>query len=184
MTAQLNERDRPQLLLTEWAAELTTRSGLRLNVRPAAPEDEALLGDFFKHVTQDDLRFRFLSAVREVGHNVLVDLVKVDHTQTENFLAFDAETKLLVATAMLAAEPSMRLAEVAIAVRTEYKHRGIGWTLLDYVAGYATARGIKKIESVESRDNREAISLEREMGFTAKPYPGDATLIVLQKELA
>jgi acetyltransferase len=77
----------------------------------------------------------------------------------------------------------MARAEVAIAVRSDFKHKGVGWTLLDHVAAYAAARGIGAIESIECRDNREAISLEKEMGFTATSCPGDATLVLLRKSL-
>lgn len=177
------EQNQPQLLLSEWSAELTTRSGLRLKVRPAAPEDEEQLEAFFGLVAPEDLRFRFLSAVQKPGHDLVAPLVQVDHTTTENFLAFGEDGETLLATAMIAADPSLERAEVAIAIRADFKRRGIGWTLLDHVAAYAAARGIGTLESIESRDNREAIGLEREMGFTALPYPGDSTLILLQKQL-
>ena len=172
-----------QLLLPEWSAELETRSGLRFDVRSAAPEDEPLLADFFTHVTPDDLRFRFLSPVRHLGHDFLGPLVNVDHTGTENLLAFDAATETLIATAMVAADPSLERAEVAIATRSDYKHRGLGWTFLAHVADYARQRGIKLLESIESRDHRETIGLEQEMGFEASAYPGDATLVLLSKRL-
>src|SRR5690349_768327 len=118
----------PTLLLSEWSAELQTRSGLRLKVRSAAPDDEDLLSEFFTHVTPEDLRFRFLTPVKKPGHQLVASLVDVDHTRTENLLAFEAETDLLVATAMVAADPSLDRAEVAIAVRTDFKHKGVGWT--------------------------------------------------------
>jgi GNAT superfamily N-acetyltransferase len=172
-----------QLLLEEWSAQLETRTGLRLNVRPAAPEDEARLIEFFGHVTPEDLRFRFLTAVPKVSHELARDLVEIDHTRTENLLAFDAGAGTLVATAMVAAEPSLDKAEVAIAIRSDFKHRGVGWTLLQHVAEYAAARGIKRLESIECGDNREAIELEREMGFVATRYPGDATLVLVAKDL-
>jgi GNAT superfamily N-acetyltransferase len=172
-----------QLLLGEWSAQLETRTGLKLNVRPAAPEDEELLIDFFDHVAPDDLRFRFLSAVPKVGHELAQDMVRIDHTRTENLLAFDASDRTLVATAMIAADAKLEKAEVAIAVRADFKHRGIGWTLLRHAADYATARGFKRLESIECGDNREAIELEREMGFTATRYPGDATLVLVAKDL-
>lgn len=177
------ETNQPQLLLSEWSNRITTRSGVRLDVRPAAPEDEALLEAFFGQVTPDDLRFRFLSPVRKPGHDLVAPLVQVDHTTTENFLAFADDGETLVATAMIAAEPSLERAEVAIAVRADFKHKGLGWSLLQLAADYARARGIKSIESIEARDNREAIGLEQEMGFTATAYPGDATLVLLRKQL-
>lgn len=177
------ELNQPQRLLSKCSVELTTRSGVRLKIRPAAPEDHALLEEFFDAVAPDDLRFRFLTAVKKPAHDVVAPLVQIDHTTTENFLAFGEDGVTLLATAMVAAAPGLERAEVAIAIRADFKHRGLGWTLLDHVAGYAAARGIGTLESIESRDNREAIGLEREMGFTASPYPGDATLVLLQKRL-
>ena len=161
--------------------ELRTRSGFRFEVRPASPDDEPALADFFHHVSPDDLRFRFLSALDEVPHAQLALLTRVDHERTENYLAFDGET--MVATAMLAADASLETSEVAISVRADYKGRGIGWTLLEHVARAARAKGIKKLQSIESCDNHAAIELEREMGFTARPYPGDATLILVESDL-
>lgn len=178
------EANPAQLLLSEWSGQLTTRSGVRLNVRPAAPEDEALLTEFFGRVDPEDLRFRFLSAVKQPGHDLIAPLVRIDHTTTENFLAFGEDGRTLLATAMIAADPALERAEVAIAIGAKSKRQGIGWTLLDYVARYAAARGIKVLESIEARDNREAIGLEQEMGFTATAYPGDATLVLLRKQLA
>jgi GNAT superfamily N-acetyltransferase len=172
-----------QRLLEEWSAKLETRSGVKLNVRPAAPDDEPGLIEFFRHVAPEDLRFRFLTAVRAVGHDLAHPLVAVDHSRTENLLAFDAETGALVATAMVAADPDLERAEVAIAIRSDYKHRGVGWTLLAHASDYAAARGIKRLESIECCDNREAISVEKEMGFTARSYPGDATLTLVAKDL-
>ena len=160
---------------------LRTWRGFEFSVRAATPQDEQALADFFAKVSPDDRRFRFLSAVDRVSHSFLERLTNVDHEQTEDFLAFDGET--LIASAMLAVDPDMERAEVAITVRADYKHRGVGWTLLDFVAKFAAAKGIKVIESVESRGNVEAIELEKEMGFTAEAYPGDPCLVLVQKRL-
>lgn len=176
---------KPQLLLGEWSATLTTRTGLELFVRPAAPDDKALVDAFLGELAADDLRFRFLTPIARAGQALLDLLVNVDHVRTEDFLAFADEDgeKVLAASAMLAAEPGMKRAEVAIAVSPDFQQRGVGWTLLDFVARDAAARGIRSLESVECRDNRAAITLEQEMGFTASAFPGDATLTLLRKEL-
>src|SRR5688572_15595233 len=111
---------------------LTTWSGFAFTVRPAGPDDEAALAELFTRVSRDDRRFRFLSGVDTVGHDFLRRLTEVDHEKTEDFLAFDGDT--LIATAMLAADPAMERAEVAISIHADYKNRGLGWTLLDHVA--------------------------------------------------
>lgn len=165
----------------DWNCDLVTRSGLLLHVRPVRADDETLLTEFFAHVAPEDLRFRFLGTVREVSHERLAAMTRVDHHATENFLAF--ADGAVVATAMVARDSSMTKAEVAISVRADEKHKGVAWEMLRHVARYAQARGIKALESIESRENHEAIELEREQGFVAVPYPDDPTLILVRKDL-
>jgi hypothetical protein len=55
--------------------------------------------------------------------------------------------------------------------------------MLRHVARYAQARGAAYLESVESRENHEAIELEREQGFVAVPYDEDPTLVLIRKDL-
>lgn len=167
----------------DWSREMTTRQGFRFSVRPATPADETALAEFFTHVTPDDLRFRFLTGLKKVGHDRLVAMTAIDHRQTENFLAFvDGEAEI-IATAMLACDADMKVGEVAIAIRSDYKARGVSWDLLTHVAAYAESKGLTTIQSVESRDNHAAIDMEREMGFVAGPYPGDPTLVLVQRRL-
>lgn len=167
-----------------WSRELTTRSGYVFRVRPADAGDEAGLSEFFTHVTRDDLRFRFLSAIKEVGQDQIERMTHIDHHGTENFLAFDGLHGTMVATGMLAADPALETAEVAIAIHKDFKHRGIGWTLLEHVTCFARSRGIKIIESMESRDNHQAIGLEREMGFSLLPCSGDPTSVIVRRSVA
>ena len=166
------------------AIELTTHSGFSFYVRAVEDADEPALAEFFTHVTQDDLRFRFLSAVREVGHTQTAFLTHVDHRRAENFLAFDTMTGSILASAMLAVDDGLEQAEVAIVIRSDFKARGIGWRLLRHVSERAAEMGVRTLRSIESQDNGTAITLEREMGFTSRAYPGDPTLLLLEKSLA
>ena len=47
----------------------------------------------------------------------------------------------------------------------------------------AKKRGVKRLRSIESRDNREAIDVERTLGFRSSDYEGDATLALLEIDL-
>lgn len=157
-------------------SHLITRAGLHLHVRPVTEKDEALISEFFAHVTPAELRFRFLSSVRVPGHACLVAMTRIDHDRTENFLAFD-DSGNMVASGMLAADPELERAEVAISVRAESKNQGISWTLLEHITAYARSRGIHVIESIEARENRAAIELEQEMGFVAHSVDGDPGIV-------
>ena len=162
---------------------LTTRNGINFHVRSAKPSDEPGLAEFFAHVEKDDLRFRFLSGVATVGHHLLAMMTEVDHDRTENILAFDTDGKTIIASAMLAADADGKRAEVAMAIREDFKLKGISWTMLEHITHIAKAKGITTLESIEARDHHEAIEMEREMGFKGFAMPGDATLIVLRADL-
>lgn len=173
----------PQMEDANWSAILKTRSGFECPVRPVTTADDPALTAFFAHVTPDDLRFRFLSSIREVGAARIAEMTHIDHKQTQDFVVTEPGGDAIIANAMLAADAQMETAEVAISIREDMKGRGIGWSLLEHVARYARAQGIRKLLSIESRDNHAAIELEREMGFTARPFDGDPALVILESQL-
>ena len=110
-------------------------------------------------------------------------MTSYDHRTTENFLAYDKDRTTIFATAMLAADPALETAEVAIVILPGYKNRGASWTLLEHITRFAKASGIRTLESVETRDHHDAIELEREMGFKAVACPDDATLVIVRADL-
>jgi acetyltransferase len=165
-------------------AEHVTSDGVTLLVRPAQAEDGPALAAFFDEVSDDDRRFRFLTAVRYVGPDQIAALTDVDHWRTESTVAFDKATGALVASAMLACDAAMDTGEVAISIHRDYRARGLGWTLLDIVAVQAQRRGLKRVIAIEDRDNHAAIALERESGFVAHGVDGDPHLIRLEKRFA
>lgn len=171
-------------LIVSKSIPLTTRSGFEFHVRPVDPADKPALAEFFTHVSRDDLRFRFLSPIPEVRESLLKELVEVDHDHKEDFIALDIDDKTIIASAMIGMNDDKSEAEVAIVVRSDYKHRGMSWTFLNYVIEEARRSGVRKLQSIESRENHAAIELEKEMGFTARSYPGDATLMLLEFDLA
>jgi GNAT superfamily N-acetyltransferase len=169
--------------MTDWSNELTTHSGFKFFVRTARPDDEAALHEFFRHVTPEDLRFRFLTSVKEVGPERLAQMTKVDHRETESFVAYEVEGGPLIASAMFACDSDLETGEVAVSISAGYKNRGVGWELLGHVTRYAQAKGVTRLLSLEDRSNVSAIQLEKEMGFTSSTYLGDSTLVLLEKSL-
>jgi N-acetylglutamate synthase-like GNAT family acetyltransferase len=173
---------RPQFKDQMTMDTLTTHTGFRFEVRRARPEDEPTLAEFFTHVTPEDLRFRFLGGVKEVSHERLVAMTRSDDAHIHNFLAFSVGGTL-IAVATLASDPTNRNGEVAICIRADRKHLGVSWELLGYIARYAEQHGLEMIESIESRENRAAIELERDMGFTVTTDPDDPTLVLVRRDL-
>ena len=173
----LAEQEVPQI------AELPTRSGAVLAVRPVTGADEPLLEEFFDRVSEQDRRFRFLTAYRHVGHEQLVRLVEVDHFRSESWIAFDEASGQVVGTAMLACDNPLDTGEIAVSVCSKWRGKGVGWALLDLLAAEAQRRGLRRVIAIEDRENHAAIELEREKGFTPHAVEGDPTLIMLEKLL-
>lgn len=170
-------------MLMNGTVDLETRTGFRFSVRPANEGDDAALAEFFEHVTKDDLRFRFLSAVQKVSNKQIADMTHVDHRQTEDFLVYVTGGTDIIANAMLAADKKMDTAEVAFTVHSDFKGKGLETALLEYVTGYAKARGIKKLQAIESRENHGTIELERKLGFKARGIDDDPMLVLLEATL-
>lgn len=165
---------------TDWAADLTTRSGVRLHVRPTLASDKRLLAELFSHVSAEDLRFRFFETSKQVGEDQIAAMLDVEGG-IMTFLALDNETP--VACCTLADDSDGKSADVALSVRSDRKGSGISWTLLEHVLEYAAAHGLSSVSSLESGDDRLAIALEREMGFVARLSSASPIELTLSKRI-
>lgn len=166
---------------THWSR--TTWKDIQLLIRTARPDDAPILEDLFHNVNPEELRFRFLTSLSKVQPEEIRRMTHVDHQSAETYIAFTADTRLPVATAMLATDTEGKRGEVAISVRSDHRDLGIGRELLAFVAEQAEARGLDVIESIESRANRGALAVERDMAFTMIDIPGDPSAVLVRKEL-
>lgn len=161
---------------------LTTRSGFRFTIRRGAPDDFPELKIFLGQLTLDDIRFRFLSPMYRVRDALVQDLLRQDRP-IEHYLAFEPGESAIIASGMLAKDATGKKAEVALCIRPEFKHEGISWTILDFLMELARGEGVDVIEAIEAADHREALELEREMGFECDRCAADPTVVVVRKRL-
>ena len=164
-------------------ARLRTRTGLEFIVRPARPDDRQGMAFLLTHMTPEDMYFRFLTPAHRVSNNVLEMMTNVDHDSVENLLAIDRDTHIPIASLLLAADENREDVEIAMAVQSHFKEKGLSWTLLEYAIGLLRDRGFKRLHSVELREHSAAINLEKEMGFTSRPFPDDPALTLLELDL-
>jgi len=162
------------ILPAEWRADLVTRAGEALRVRPATPDDEAALRTLFEATATQDLCFRFGTG-RSLPAPIIAAMVDTDYDRAITFLATRAEG-VIVAAATILIDADGEEADVALSVREDCRARGISWTLMEHVLNYLRARGVVTTISHQSADNLAAIRLEREMGFTVRETTGDGDL--------
>ena len=165
-----------------WSGPITTSSGLKVFIRPARSGDRAALERFFASLSEEDLYFRFLSGIRKIDEDRLEAMLRDTDDHSIDFLALDIETGEILAAAMLVADEAFETAEFALSTRPDAKGKGISWALLDLAARYAGVMGVKRLQSLQSASQSDALQLEREMGFKVGACPDDSTLMLAELE--
>lgn len=146
----------------------TTRSGERVVLRPVRISDEPLLKDFFYSLSENTLYKRFITARRSMPHEQLQQFfVIIDYTKEMVILAvFEHEaTEVVAGVVQYRGNTGSHTAEVALVVRDEYQHNGIGTELLTHLTYIAKKQGLLGFTAEVLRDNRAMLHLFEKMGF-------------------
>ena len=158
------------------------RDGTALRVRPLRPEDEPMLQDLAAHMTHEDLRLRFFAPVQGLTHVVAARLSQLDYDREMALLAEHDGTPLGVAHFF--ADPDKLRAEYAIAVRSDWKGRGLGYLLMTRLIDVAGQRGIGELVGEVLRENEPMLQMCRELGFAIAPEPADPAVMLVSKPVA
>jgi acetyltransferase len=128
-------------------------------LRPLRPSDRAAYCRFLEHLAPEDVRLRMGHPIR-FDRKLCARLFDFDRSREEAFVALDAAGAILgVGRIVLDAG-----GEVAVIVRSDMKHRGIGEVLLDRLLRFARARGLAEICGYVMHENRPMLSLARKHG--------------------
>ena len=157
------------------------RDGTTLRLRPLRPEDEPMLRDLAAHMSPEDLRLRFFTPVRGLTHIVAARLSQLDYDRE---LALLAEGDgIALGVAHFFADPDRLRAEYAIAVRSDWKGRGLGFLLMTRIIDIARERGIGALIGEVLRENQPMLQMCRELGFSVVPDPADPAIMHVRKQL-
>jgi acetyltransferase len=159
----------------QWESPETLRGGEQLLIRPIMPEDEPALLSFLKRTDQEDIRLRFFSALRHFSHHFVARLTQLDYGRTMAFVALDPASREILGVVRLHANPDHRTAEFAILVRSDFKGRGLGTTLMKSAIRYAKAEGYRSITGEVLAENHPMLRLCRELGFETSLHREEAT---------
>jgi acetyltransferase len=159
-----------------------THDGTIIELRPIRPDDEPLLHDLAAHMSREDLRMRFFSPIRTLPHALAERLVHLDYTREMALAALHDGTVLGIAR--YSAEPGSRVADYAVAVRSDWTGHGIGYLLMARLIEIARREGIAELIGEVLGENHRMVEMCRDLGFTVRHDPSDATLLEVRKSLA
>jgi acetyltransferase len=157
------------------------RDGTELLVRPVRPEDEPLLRELVAHMTPEDLRMRFFTPVRGLSHRLAARLSQIDYDREMALLAEKDGDALGIARFF--ADPDRLRAEYAVAVRSDWKGRGLGYLLMNRLIAVARDWRIAELIGDVLRENQPMLSMCYEMGFEVVGDPNDSGVMRVRKNL-
>ena len=147
-------------------------------VRPLRPDDRLAYCNFLRRLAPEDVRLRMGRLVR-ADRRMCDRLLEFDRSREEAFVALDPDGVMLgVARIVLDAGLADDSGEIALIVRSDMKHRGIGEALLDRVTRFARARGLAEMCGFVMYENRPMLNLARKHGarFVGGPLSSLAEL--------
>jgi acetyltransferase len=159
----------------------SVRDGTVVQLRPVRPEDEPLLQDLARYMSPEDLRLRFFTLVRGLNHAVAARLTQVDYDREMALLAQHEGTLLGIANFF--ADPDRLSAEYAIAIRSDWQGRGVGYLLMTRLIDIAQQCGIGKLVGEVLRENGPMLEMCRALGFAIASDPDDEALMRARKLL-
>jgi acetyltransferase len=157
--------------------------GMVIRLRSICAEDDALLQDFAAHMSPEDLRLRFFSAMRGLSQELAARLSHIDKTRDAALLAFAEDGEELLGVVRFSAEPGSRTAEFAIAVRSDWKGHGLGHLLITRLIQLAQQRGINELTGEVLLENSAMLRPCRKFGFSVDYDPNDPKLLRVSKTL-
>lgn len=147
----------------DWAFDALLTDGASVHVRPIRTDDGPALRGLFSGLSDESVYFRFFSPKRGLTDAEVDRYTTVDYGDRMAFV-------VLLRDEMLGVGRYDRIgvdaaAEVAFAIVDAHQGRGIGTLLLEYLAAYATERGITRFAADVLSDNHRMLEVFRAAGY-------------------
>ncbi|MFS8778880.1 bifunctional acetate--CoA ligase family protein/GNAT family N-acetyltransferase [Synechococcus sp. W70.1] len=160
-----------------------------ITIRPIRPEDEPLVIEFHRHVSDYSLYLRYFHPIQysaRIAHERLVRLCFNDYDREIALVAErqDPEPQLLGISRLSKKHGLPQEAEFALLVADPYQRQGIGTELLTRLIQVARCEGIQRLAGEVLSENEGMRRLCRRSGFQLLPSPEDPGLLRATLDLA
>ncbi|MGN7916061.1 N-acetyltransferase family protein [Lysobacter sp. 22409] len=157
----------------------TLRDGRQVTIRPIAASDGAAEREFIERLSDQSRRFRFLGQTRRPSDAFIRQLTDIDYTHDVAFAAFDsADEGRIVGVSRYSTAQDGSQCECAVTVDDEWQNKGLGAVLMKHLIQVAKLRGIHRMYSVDSAENRQMHELAAYLGFRTVTDPDDASQVI------
>ena len=160
----------------KYVKKVVLEDGESAVIRPIQPEDEPLIYELFKSLSDDTIVFRFCQRLTDMPHERLVRYCQIDYDRELAFVAVIGDTpglEKIIADVRIIKMPDLETGELAILVADEWQGHGIGTMLMDYCIEIAAQSGINVIWMEILKTNSKMLHLSQACGFKIAYDDGD-----------
>lgn len=153
----------------------STKSGLKILLRPVKMTDEPLLKDFFYSLSDESIFRRFISVRRDMPHERLQKLTAIDYSNEMVILAVieTGQKEEIAGVGQYGINENIHTAEVAVVVRDNFQNKGIGTELLSLLANTAKKHGLHGFTAEVLMENKPMLHLFEKAGFAIRKISGE-----------
>ncbi|MDZ4702178.1 MAG: bifunctional acetate--CoA ligase family protein/GNAT family N-acetyltransferase [Rhodothermales bacterium] len=178
-------RPYPQQYVGSWALS----DGTPVTIRPIRPEDEPLMVQLHRDLSEESVYFRYLQSLplaHRTDHSRLARLCFIDYDREIAFVAerLNAETRRpeIFAAARLSRTAQPGESEISILIHDDYQHRGVGSEILRRLLDAGRQEGLQRIVGQTLPENHGMKRLFEKLGFTVK-YLQDERIVLAELSL-
>jgi len=150
-----------------WEADVVTRDGGTVHVRPIRPADRPRIAELHGRLSPETVYFRFFAPLPTLPDALLDRFVNVDYVDRLALVALLGDRIIAVARyeRLPTGTETGDEAEVAFLVDDAHQGRGLGAVLLEHLAAAARQAGISRFVADTLPGNQRMLRLFHEAGF-------------------
>ena len=174
-------RPYPAQYISQWQAT----DGTQFTLRPIRPEDEPLLVEFHRQLSDRSVYFRYFHPLKldvRVAHERLVTKCFIDYDRELALVAEQEEegSRRIAGIARMVRNHADSGAEVAFIVADKFQNRGLGSHLLGCLIDVARREGVTYLEGAMLAENYSMKDMFSRAGFRFGP-PEEGTISAVLK---
>jgi len=167
---------------TKYVGKWTARNNAEFTIRPILPEDESLLVDFHKTLSERTVFLRYLQPMMLQDRVMHERLSRICHSDYDREIALVVEGKnkdgqpTILGVGRLNKVHGTREGRFSVLISDAYQGIGMGGELLRRTVDVAKGEGLQAITAVVSADNQPMRKLFEKVGFQIGPGVNDKLL--------
>jgi acetyltransferase len=165
------------LIITPYPTKYTISwhlsDGTAVLLRAIRPEDEPAEHEMLSSLSEETLRTRFFSVIKEISHEWLILFCNIDY---DRHMAIVAETEedgktIMIGVARIIMNQDLTSGEVAVLVQDRFQGKRLGTKFVEMLVEIARERGLENVRADVLTENESMLKIFGRLGFSTRRLP-------------